>query len=328
MGATIQREIWRIPQPIDLVVGVPRSGLLAANMLSLILNLPVADLEGFCAGRILASGKTRRTDNLQRDISDMKRVVVIDDSIFMGSAMQEARRKVAEAGHDAEIIFVAVYGNSTNHPDADIVLEAVPQPRAFQWNIMHHGILEHACLDIDGVLCVDPNDDENDDGTRYLDFLENGHPLSIPTRPVGALVTSRLEKYRPQTEAWMRKWGVEYRELHMLDLPDMATRRRLGAHGSFKAEVYAKSDAILFIESNHEQAIEIATKSGKPALCMCCAQLMEPEGALAMKQALRTMPKRFRLAKTPLTNARSAKIALRRAIGDRGYERLKRLIGR
>ena len=174
MSATIQREIWRIPQPVDLVVGIPRSGLMAANLLGLALNLPIADLEGYCAGRILASGKTRRAKKHALDIHEMKRVVVIDDSIFMGSSMTEARERVAAAGLPAEAIFVAVYGNSTSHPDADVVLEAVPQPRFFQWNIMHHGLLEHAIRTAERIG-VDVQTAENDDRNvaALPDLLEN-----------------------------------------------------------------------------------------------------------------------------------------------------------
>ena len=48
-----------LPPDLDLVVGLPRSGLLAANILALYRNLPVADLDGFLAGRTLGAGTTR-----------------------------------------------------------------------------------------------------------------------------------------------------------------------------------------------------------------------------------------------------------------------------
>lgn len=45
---------------------------------------------------------------------------------------------------------------------------------------MNHGILKKACLDIDGVLCVDPTPEENDDGPRYREFLLTPNPYSFP----------------------------------------------------------------------------------------------------------------------------------------------------
>jgi uncharacterized HAD superfamily protein len=71
---------------------------------------------------------------------------------------------------------------------------------------MHHGhLLKYCCVDIDGVLCLDPTDCQNDDGAAYEKFLEEAVPMLAPTRPIGALVTSRLEKYRGLTEKWLAK---------------------------------------------------------------------------------------------------------------------------
>jgi hypothetical protein len=54
--------------------------------------------------------------------------------------------------------------------------------------------------------------------------------------------------------------------------------------------------------------------------------VVEPEpSALAARQALRMLPRRLRLAKTPLTDGRSLKLALRGMLGDEGWRRLKAL---
>ena len=44
MNDAIVRNLHRLPRDIDLVVGVPRSGILAATLLSLTANIPMADL--------------------------------------------------------------------------------------------------------------------------------------------------------------------------------------------------------------------------------------------------------------------------------------------
>ena len=255
---------------------------------------------------------------------------MIDDSINSGSAMRQARAAVEAAGLDAEVTFVAVYGNGRSHPDADLVLEAIPRPHFFQWNIMHHDILEHACVDIDGVLCLDPTDIEDDDGVNYDRFLRNATPLWRPTRQIGRLVTSRIEKYRPQTEQWIRKWGIEYRELHMLDLPSRAERLSLGVDGRFKAQIYSRTNSLLFIESTHHQAIEIAQISGKPVLCTCCFELFRPgqPDFNTLCQNLRTAPKRLKLAYFPLIDREALKKTARGIIGEHAYMFLKRLAGR
>lgn len=323
MNDTIMRNLPRLPRDIDLVVGVPRSGLLAGNLLCLALNIALTDVEGFLEGRVLAAGKTRRTARLDRDPAALKRVLVIDDSIYRGNAMEEVRRRIEAAAPEAEITYCAVYGNETSHPAVDLVLEAVPQPRMFQWNVFHHASLEHCCVDIDGVLCCDPTHEENDDGERYRRFLVETAPMLVPSKPLGWLVTSRLEKYRAETEDWLEKAGISYRELIMLDLPGAEARRQARAHGSFKGEVYRALDALLFIESELEQAEEIARLSGKPVLCIETHHVVMPEPSLlATRQALRALPRRRRLAESPPV----LNLAVRSLLGERAYGGLRALV--
>ncbi|TIT90581.1 MAG: phosphoribosyltransferase, partial [Mesorhizobium sp.] len=73
--------------------------------------------------------------------------------------------------------YAAVFGLLSQHNETDIVFEVVPHPRMFQWNFMHHVFLEQCCVDIDGVLCLDPTADENDDGPAYEKFLTEARPL-------------------------------------------------------------------------------------------------------------------------------------------------------
>ena len=56
LNETLTSRLSVIPRDIDLVVGIPRSGMLAANLLALHLNLPVIDVEGFIEGRRLGCG--------------------------------------------------------------------------------------------------------------------------------------------------------------------------------------------------------------------------------------------------------------------------------
>lgn len=328
LNDTITRNLRQIPPDVDLVVGIPRSGLLAANMLSLALNLPLADFEGFLAGRMLAAGRTRRHSGLETG-GGFRHVLVVDDSINSGGSMNEARERFAAAGIDGQLTFLAVYGLRPRHDEADVVLEALPRPRMFQWNVMHHKFLADACLDIDGVLCCDPSHDENDDGPNYRAFLTSARAFLRPSRPVGHLVTSRLEKYRAETEAWLAAEGIIYGKLWMLDLPDAAARRRAGAHGAFKAGVYSQlEDTVLFIESEERQAVEIARQSGKPVLSiesqtMIYPERVEEQKAMRARQAARDQARRAIEAPPPPP---SLKQTARKLLGDPLYDSLKRAV--
>lgn len=318
LNHTIQTNVGALPRDIELVVGIPRSGLLAATLVSLALNLPLADLEGFLAERILSAGSTRRRDLFDLPAEAFRRVLVVDDSILRGGSMREAREKIAAAGKLERCTFCAIYGLEEPNDLVDIVLETVPRPRIFQWNIMNHRILEQCCFDIDGVLCADPTKEENDDGPLYSAFLDSARPLLLPGQRVGHVVTSRLERYRPQTEAWLARHGVEYGKLWMIDLPTAEERRRRNAHGSFKAQVYAATDAKLFIESEERQAIEIAHLSKKPVLSIETQSVILPDGYLGAKERARRHAVRLRerLSSEQRGLRRFLKRSLQRLVGE------------
>lgn len=322
LQTSIAKGIHLMPADLDLIVGVPRSGLLAANMMSLITNLPLADLDGYLEGRLASVGKTKPHARLDTTFADVRKVLILDDSVNVGEAMAKARARVAAAGHGHEVVYAAVYGQRPEHEHVDIVFEVLPQPRVFQWNLMHHNFIERACVDIDGVLCRDPTEHENDDGANYIEFLLNASPLHLSTRTIKTLVTSRLEKYRAETEDWLAQHEVRYETLVMLDLPSKQARQEARAHGSFKADHYRNSDAILFIESELGQAREIAQRSGKPVICLETHTLFDRTNAFDDRLAVLPVNRHAAAYRPPL--ARRVKSVVRSTIGSKTYEALKR----
>lgn len=276
----------RLPPSVNTVVGVPRSGLLAASILALHLNLPFTDLDGFMEGRVLATGRRE-----PRSVTyEGPTTLVIDDSVASGESIDRARTTLRQAGHTDDAIFAAPYVIAARADRVDLFGEIVEMPRVFAWNIMHHPpLLLRACVDIDGVLCLDPTADENDDGPNYVNFLGGVKPLYLPSCPVRFVVTSRLERYRPDTEAWLAANGVEYDQLVMLDLPDAVTRRATNSHARHKAEFYAASDAELFIESDYNQSVEIAAFSGRQVFCIDRREMVFPSALNAARRAPRPL---------------------------------------
>ena len=264
----IAKNLYQIPKDVDLVVGIPRSGMLPALLTALALNIQVTDLQGLKEGRAFQSGHTRRRGALDVPFEKLKHALIIDDSVNTGVSMEQARQEMKALKTDRKVSFCAVYGVPGVENTADIIMEFVPRPRVFEWNVMHHEMLAYSCVDIDGVLCKDPEDYQNDDGEKYLSFLKTASTLHTPTKKINTLVTNRLEKYRKETEEWLRTAGIKYENLVMLDLPDAETRRRTNANSTFKGYFYRQDKAGLFIESELWQAEAIAWISGKPVLCM------------------------------------------------------------
>ncbi len=248
----------------DLVVGIPRSGMIPAYMIGLRLNLPVIDLDGFLSGQ-LPSGGSRMTGKIDRTI---RHVLVVDDSIRSGSQLKAVKDRLS-GFKETDFGFCTPFATSSNKELVNHYFELIDCPRVFQWNLMHSWIYEYSCVDIDGVLCDDPTEAENDDGENYIHFLLNAPVKYKPPVPVKILVTNRLEKYRAQTEKWLLDHGIQYKELRMLDLPDRAARVRMGNYGAYKAEVYnEQKDALLFIESDRNQSVRINELTRRPVFCV------------------------------------------------------------
>jgi uncharacterized HAD superfamily protein len=263
LNQIILKEIHKIPRDFDLIVGVPRSGMLPANLIALYLNLPFTDLHSFINGHIYKAGERGQFF----DIKKFRKVLVVDDSIASGSALKKCQQSLEHLKDDFNFEYCAVYVIPQKKTLVDYYFELVPLPRYFQWNILNHSTLDKACFDIDGVLCVDPTPEQNDDGPKYRDFVLNATPLYIPKAKIGTLVTSRLEKYRGETEIWLKKNGVKYDKLVMLDLPNARARQKANNHGTHKANTYKDNYYNLFFESELHQAIEINRITQKPVFC-------------------------------------------------------------
>lgn len=257
------QRLYILPRDFDLIVGIPRSGMLPANLLALYLNKPFTDLDSFRNGHIYKAGERGEFF----DVKSYKKILVIDDSVASGSAMTKCKTLLADMSADFDIKYCAVYVIPEKKNVVDYYFDLVPLPRYFQWNILNHTILQKSCFDIDGVLCVDPTDEQNDDGEKYVDFLLNAKPLFIPGCKIGVLVTSRLEKYRKETEQWLSANNIKYDKLVMSDHPDMETRKKANDHGRHKAKIYLSGPYQLFVESSMYQALEINRISKKPVLC-------------------------------------------------------------
>lgn len=260
MNKLIKAKLHTIPN-VDCIIGVPRSGMLPATLIALYLGKPLISIEQ------LGSQSNQFTNRISLNNLVIKKALVVDDSCFSGNAMNKVREYL-KPYNNIQFIYSAIYVTSASINKIDLYFDIVEQWRVWEWNIMDHLILESSCVDLDGILCVDPTYEQNDDGDIYLDFLCNATPKFIPTHKIKAIVTCRLEKYRMETELWLKKHNVKYNKLYMMNLPTMFDRQRLGHYGEYKGRVYNQTGASLFIESNPKEAEEINLFTGKPVYCL------------------------------------------------------------
>jgi len=272
----VRSGIQKLPEGIDLVVGIPRSGMIPAYTIGLYLNRHVVDINTFLRGGPPASGVSRRVGLALDDTMKAKRILLVDDSITSGKAMKLAADRVRDSGFQGEVLRCVAICDPAARSLVDIYFVEMQQPRIFEWNALHHAYLEYSCFDLDGIFCVDPTPEQNDDGPRYLEFLKSAKTLHLPSRKVGHIVSARLEKYRGATEEWLDRAGVQYNHLHLVNLPSAAERIRLNAHRTHKAAVYKETGAMLFYESEPRQARDIAHLSSRPVLCIGDMKMYTP----------------------------------------------------
>lgn len=262
LNADIKKFLPQLPL-VDLIVGIPRDGLMAAMMISFYLNLPVTDIDGLLGRRLLATGH-RFKDRNRVDFNNC-RILAIDDSIASGKSIAEVKEKLKDIPN---ITYAVMYTSAKNRNLANLIFQVVEEPRIFEWNLADSYFLTKACVDMDGVLCRDPSKSEQETNDKYLHFLQTTQVIMRPLREIKSIVTARDEKYRVITQAWLAKHGIRYKGLVMRP-------SNIKSHSAFKAREFRKSGAILFIENREDQAREIFRLARKPVLCTAINSLIK-----------------------------------------------------
>ena len=267
MASTIRRNIWKVPYDVDIIVGVPRSGMIAALMIAELTGRRVSDIDTFLAGHVMDNGGRGKYISS----APIRKVLVVDDTVYAGSAISKARKKLSCLAGQYTIIYGCVFAEGKQSRElVDMYLEYNYDPKEtlylYEWNICQH--YEHKAqlimFDLDGVISRNPPDDRNT--KEYEAYLPNAIPMVVPRTMIGGICTYRLEKYRQVTEQWLEQHGIRYGSLKMVNAT-YEERKRINS-SSYKADWYARSEwAQLFIESDPFQAPVIGRLSKKPVYC-------------------------------------------------------------
>lgn len=252
-----------LPADVVAVAGVPRSGMIPASIIAAHLHLPLYELTEDGVLRKLGHG-SRGTVLGFRDRPG-GRIAVVDDTVYSGRVMRQARVHMTRLNKPA--VCAAVYSRLRIRPDAvgvvDLYAVALPSPHLLEWNVCNGGPLTGmadnpvygagVALDIDGVVLHDEHSGPV------------GRPHLVPrSAPAPLLVTGRRERHRAATERQLRAAGCKWVRLEML--PDAAPDgvESIARH---KAGHYAASGCGFFVESDPAQARLIARFANRPVVC-------------------------------------------------------------
>ena len=253
--------IKTIPNKFDLIVGIPRCGLVFASILSAKFGRPLTVPDSYWMWK-------SPLPNL-----GINSILICDDAISSGQQMDMAIKMIHIRYPNAkiEIAVVIKHLNSV----VDYYHKITDDPKLFEWSLVHFKSGKLAC-DIDGVICNDlpVGFEEEISPEGYEDHIKNAIPQFIPQYTIDTIVSCRVERWRKETEKWLQKVGIKYEQLKLWDIEKPANR--IGKWADYKIEEIGNANIDYVFESNWEQTQRIYEALKIPVLCF---EKMEMLGA-------------------------------------------------
>ncbi|MGD0818664.1 MAG: phosphoribosyltransferase family protein [Methanomassiliicoccales archaeon] len=249
--------IGQFNEEYDLIVGIPRSGLFIANIIATKLNRPLATPE--------------MVQNRQYwmppyiNLKPFKNILVVEDVTGTAKALERVRVIVNEAYPESKVTLASLMVIHDARNLVDIFYKELDGVGIYEWNLAHANLGSRVAMDLDGVLCENCPVGFDIDETKYVNWICNARPYIVPYKGIDFILTNRLEKYRNQTEEWLRSNGVIYRKLIMWDIPSKADRCGNDAHHKINMVLEVKPN--LMIESSDSESREIWRATGVPTIC-------------------------------------------------------------
>jgi len=267
----VQLLASQVPDDVRVIVGVARSGITPASILASLLHLPMLSIRQ-TKNDIVEIGNGWRLGG-NHHINPNGRALIVDDTVMTGNSLKAIARLVNNRFQNS--LTAAVYVNPLAKKKPDLWVHDLGWPHLLEWNLFNSVLSPNMACDFDGILCRDCPPGSDDDGPRYIDFINNAKPLYVPRKvPIPMIVTARLEKYREPTMAWLKRHGIHTYNLVMHPATTLAERRRDDI-AAYKAKHYqawasrhvARPAPIGFIESEDAQARRIGGITGLMAIC-------------------------------------------------------------
>lgn len=275
----IQSSTYKLPK-LDLLVAIPRSGLLPATILSDLLDLPLTDIDGLREGYLLRDAPSvPEPRDPGRVVEEATQILVIDDSIGHGTQLATTRQALVGLDPAKALHYAAVYVTPESMDSVDIAFEELPWGRYFGWNAMHRASLEDCCLDADGLLWL-----------QGVSFVADTPESAIwkPTKPVGHILTNRSAEERPAMERWLSEQQIQFGTLTMTGTAGRDASRESDDEIRAKSRAYRNLDSKMLISLSYPVSKRLAHASGKPVLCVSAQRIIQP----SLRQRLGTSVRR------------------------------------
>ena len=228
--------VENFPESYDLVIGVPRSGMLVASIVATKLGRPLTTPDLFAEGRWWSSRLLEPTAS-----TDIRSVLLVDDSVDRGSSIEAAMKVIELKARSLRVTTAALIAHRPNATDlVDLHHRIIPHPAIFEWNLMHAKVMSRLSASLEGVL---------DRSGR------------VPVYSIDLVLAAGNEGACARTEAFLKERGVLYDELIM-------------RAGREKSELLRLAPSDLHLEGPIAEARKIFSSTGIPTICMDEMQLV------------------------------------------------------
>jgi uncharacterized HAD superfamily protein/adenine/guanine phosphoribosyltransferase-like PRPP-binding protein len=252
---------WDIGSDYDIIIGIPRSGLIIASILATKYGKPLSTPDMFQKGKYWVS-------DCYTGIVNTGKILLVDDSCSSGSSILKAKQIIGKC------TTACIYAPPGIGSIIDISLEKVSAPNQYEWSISHQpgSGVGNVAMDMDGVICEDCYTGNCDD-EKYANWLDNAKPLIIPCYKLKAIISNRLAKYKKQTVKWLKDHNVRYDNLYLWDIEKRPENIDLWT--AHKVNALKGLDIDLLYESDPYQSSVISEKCKIPVICMSNKKLYQ-----------------------------------------------------
>lgn len=195
----------------DIIIGVPRCGLLVASIIAAKGGKALASTDTVSRGELWNSRRAISLDCA-------KRVLLVDDSLGTGKTIQRHQQAIKARYPHLEVDTASMIVHRENYHMVDYYYKIIPTPLILEWEIMDEAKVDILAVNMEGVLCQPYQDSPGRNEEEYLRWVKGAKPYMIPSYHFDAVLSDRSERYRAESEEWLRIHNVQYRELRFSDL--------------------------------------------------------------------------------------------------------------
>lgn len=244
-----------LPNNFDLIIGIPRAGLIIADTLALYYGAAWSTPLGFERGEIYFSH--------QAPLHEVKNILVVDDSISKGKELFAAANEIKSLHPTFTVKTGSLFVTKEAAELVDYYFR-VPDGIELWYGNLENSLGRTISADLDGVLCKNPPSQALLNSEAFSQWVSTAQRNYIPHFRLQSIVTSRPNAFRRETEKWLAENNVQYDKLIMLD---ESAKRTPGFSIAHKVANLKKLKPDCYWESSFQEAKEINKLTGIPTYC-------------------------------------------------------------